>query len=204
MPLRHCRQISTKFNEVVIVVFLWEGASTSCNTRMAPALGGRVVRRQVLNTKQGKMRWQSQILVITCKLNSKSRLSMGLVKLVRVEPEFCYDGATLASWNQYLPTYFPFYFNLWSLRSFTLVLRSFATTFLWDCSFASFFSRVSRYHAVHADIQYGIVEILKFTKSKTTFFAPWKLFIGVRNSSVQQLYWLPALSRNQRWNAANE
>lgn len=202
MPLRHCRQISTKFNQVVIVVFLWEGASTSCNTRMAPALGGRVVRRQVLNTKQGKMRWQSQILVITCKLNSKSRLSMGLVKLVRVE--FCYDGATLASSNQYLPTYFPFYFNLWSLRSFTLLLRSFATTFLWDCSFASFFSRVSRYHAVNADIQYGIVEILKFTKNKTQFFASWKLFIGVRNSSVQQLYWFPALSRSQRWNAPNE
>lgn len=149
------------------------------------------------------MRWQSQILVITCKLNSKSRLSMGLVKLVRVE--FCYDGATLASSNQYRPTYFPFYFNLWSLRSFTLLLRSFATAFLWDCSFASFFSRVSRYHAVNTDIQYGIVEIiLKFTKNKTQFFGSWKLFIGVRNSSVQQLYWFPALSRSQRWNAPNE
>lgn len=202
MPLRHCRQISTKFNQVVIVVF-FVGRSKH-ELQHSYGSGPRRPSCETTGTEYEtrKMRWKSQILVITCKLNSKSRLSMGLVKLVRVE--FCYDGATLASSNQYLPTYFPFYFNLWSLRSFTLLLRSFATTFLWDCSFASFISRVSRYHAVHADIQYGIVEILKFTKSKTTFFASWKLFIGVRNSSVQQLYWVPALSRSQRWNAPNE
>lgn len=67
-------------------------------------------------------------LFITSKFDSKSGLRTGQVTLIRVE--FCYDGATLAPTNQFLSVHFPSYFNLCSLRSFTLLLRSFATTFI--------------------------------------------------------------------------
>ena len=55
---------------------------------------------------------------------------------------------------------------------------------------------MSRYHAVHADIQYGIVEILKFTKSKTTFSPPENYLlefeIQASNSSIDCRLYLGA------------